>query len=184
MADGSYSSGDFVWGSWIGGTCSTSDYSSTTSGTSPNEAVWSIWADSASGYTFASCTSYPSPETEVQRQARLEQRAKELEAYRLEKIQAQCRATELLRENLDKEQLEQFNQTQWFFVISQSGKRYRIRNRWVGNIDELDLEDQVVAEYCIHPVIRVPVEDSMLIQKLMLESDEPHFMQIANRTVW
>jgi hypothetical protein len=133
---------------------------------------------------YERATYEPPPETEEQREAR-EELTRRLREERLVKEQeredARCKAEKLLRESLDEEQLAQFDETRWFYVISQSGKRYRIRCGWEGNIDELDEDDLIVAEWCIHPRIQVPTEDSMLIQKLMLEADEARFWEIANK---
>lgn len=173
-------SNDVVWQTWTDSTDAT---------TSGSNTVWAAWTSAGSDIPHVTeYRSYEPPlETEEQKQAREEreqQRREELERLRLEKEAAQKKAEELLRETLEKEQLEQFNKTKWFFVISQSGVRYRIRHGWIGNIDELNELDQVVAEYCIHPVLRVPVEDSMLVQKLMLEDDEQRLLQIANKTTF
>jgi alkanesulfonate monooxygenase SsuD/methylene tetrahydromethanopterin reductase-like flavin-dependent oxidoreductase (luciferase family) len=124
------------------------------------------------------------PETEEQKRARLESEREEAQRQLQrdkEREEAQRKAKELLRGILDKKQLEQFNKTKWFFVVGESGKRYRIRHGWVGNVDEINQDDMVVATYCIHPQIRVPIEDSMAIQKLMLEANESMFKQVANR---
>lgn len=164
-----------VWNSWV---CDTG-----TSATS-NE-VWTIWTTGDSTTYGASNVYQPPPETEEQRLARLErerQRREEAEAAKRERDEAKRKAEELLRESLDREQREQFDATKWFYVISQSGKRYRIRNGWAGNVDELNEDDLIIAEYCIHPQEwGVPTEDNMLIQKLMLEADEERFLEIANR---
>lgn len=175
--DGTYgSSSDATWQGWTS--------TSTTDG-SANNVIWAGWTSANSGITYVDVAPEPTPETDEQRQARLdlaEQHRIRMETERLAKEEARRKAEELLRETLDAEQLEQFDRTKWFFVIGQSGKRYRIRHGWSGNIDELNELDQVVAEYCIHPQRDVPVEDSMLIQKLMLEADEQRLLQIANRT--
>lgn len=176
---------DIIWHDW----CDSTSASSATS-----DVIWAGWTSADSGSII-----YSSPktlqnldqyrETEEQQQARLEherqaqlEREQRRETARLEREEAQRKAQELLRESLDKEQQEQLEKTKWFFVIGQSGKRYRIRDGWSGNVDELNEEDRIVATYCIHPQRHVPVEDSMLIQKLMLEADEPCFLQIANKT--
>jgi hypothetical protein len=111
----------------------------------------------------------------------LRQHQEAAERREREEAEARRKAEELLRENLDDEQRRQFDETQWFFVIGQSGKRYRIRRGWAGNIDELNEGDVIVATYCIHPMIDVPTEDSMLAQKFMLECEEERLLQIANK---
>lgn len=182
------SGGNAVWHVWAG------DYTSGAT-TNSSDVIWASWTsdDGTSGsitYALSQAASLrryePPQETEEQRQARLareQQLENNREIARLQKEEARLKAEELLRESLDEEQREQFNRTKWFFVISQSGKRYRIRHGWAGNIDELNEKDEIVAGYCIHPATQVPIEDSMLIQKLMLEADEQHLLQIANKTI-
>jgi hypothetical protein len=171
-----------VWHTW----CDATTDGSSTNG-APSGTVWGNWVTDSNS-TSGSITysgNQPIRETEEQRQARLEREARlkaEREAALREREAARRKAEELLRESLDEQQREQFDETKWFFVISQSGKRYRVRRGWAGNIDELNEADEIVASYCIHPRERVPVEDSMLIQKLMLEADESRFLEIANRT--
>ncbi len=176
-----------VWRIWVD-----SATTSGTNGSATNDLVWQGWITAGTTsshitYHHAGCNPCPAPppETEEQLEARLErQRQAELNRQRREEEQkaARQKAEELLRESLDEEQRNQFDKTKWFFVISQSGECYRIRPGLVGNIDELNKDNKIVAKYCIHPRISVPVEDSMLTQKLMLEADEARFLQIANKT--
>ena len=167
-----------IWATWV----------DSTSTSATTETIWVQWSSGTSGngsVTYADDSYSAPPETEEQQQARLErqrQRQEELEVARLQREAAARKAKELLREILDAKQREQFDKTEWFFVIGQSGKRYRVRHGWAGNIDEVTEDDMVVASYCIHPQSRVPIEDSMLVQKLMLETDEDRFVKIANKT--
>lgn len=179
--DSSDTTSDCVWQSWV--------IDSGTSASS-SDSVWQIWTSADStvgGTTYQRSYDYypPEPETEEERQAREErerQRMERLEAARREREEAQRKAQELLKEILDEEQRAQFEETEWFFVISQSGKRYRIRKGWTGNVDELNEEGLIVARYCIHPqMTSIPTEDSLVVQKLMLEADESRFLEIANR---
>ncbi len=188
MAEATVISNGTVWVSWV---------DSATSGTTTSSAgdyVWATWATastssatSGNDWGLSPTPSRPA-ETEEQRQAK-EEREQQQRLARLEKREADGRAREaarqkaeeLLRSSLDEQQLEQFNETKWFVVISQSGKRYRIRRDWIGNVDELNQDDRVIAKYCIHPRATIPVADSMLTQKLMLEADEARFTEIANR---
>lgn len=162
-----------------------------TSAGSSTDVIWQDWTSGTSSSITSNITyatprvSSPPPETEEEKQAREERERQRQERIRvereLEKIATE-KAMNLLLDNLDRQQKEMFEKTKWFFVVGQSGKKYRIRHGWTGNIDELDEKDMVVAEYCIHPESRVPIADSMLIQKLMLEADEERFKQIANKT--
>lgn len=68
-----------------------------------------------------------------------------------------------------------------FYLTSSSGKRYRIdrgRSQNVRLVEETT--GKVVRTYCAHPVEAVPDPDTMLAQKLMLETDEAAFLRIAN----
>jgi hypothetical protein len=45
----------------------------------------------------------------------------------------------------------------------------------------VDENDKPLSRYCIHPRDAVPDEDTMLMQMLMLETNEQEFLRIANR---
>jgi hypothetical protein len=91
-------------------------------------------------------------------------------------------ARELLLSHLDEEQTEEWQRCRRFHVQTANGERtYRIREGITGNI-RLIREGQEVEEYCIHPS-GYPIEDTLLTQKLLLETDEEEFLRIANRTV-
>ncbi len=78
-------------------------------------------------------------------------------------------------------QAKDFRTTREFTVISKDGKRtYRITYGIAGNVILIE-KGKPVARYCIYP-IGIPIEDVMLAQKLMLETDEESFIRIANRT--
>jgi hypothetical protein len=49
------------------------------------------------------------------------------------------------------------------------------------NIDELDKDGTPVAVWCIGPAGRLPIGDSMLAQKIALETDEQAALAVANR---
>ncbi len=177
-----------IWVTWSGDAGTTTG-SETTSGSS-NE-IWVTWTGVSAGdslnFEVYDPRQEPAVETDEEIEARAERQRQhqiDLEAARKAKEVAREKAEVLLKENLDREQREQFDKTRWFYLISQSGKRYRIRHDWIGNIDEIDEKDMVVAGYCIHPQIEVPIEDSMLIQKLMLEGDEQRFLAIANKDTY
>lgn len=187
----SATSANDVWVTWSGDTGAAA--SQTTAGSSD---TWVTWVGASAGTSINGINVQghePHRETDEEREAR-EERARQsdrqakirLEVARKEKTDrevARKKAEALLQESLDLKQREQFDKTRWFYVIGQSGKRYRIRHGWIGNIDEIGEKDMVVAGYCIHPQIQVPIEDSMLIQKLMLEGDEQRFLEIANKTL-
>jgi hypothetical protein len=104
-------------------------------------------------------------------------------AHRSRRLAAGARACHLLREHLNEEQREQFERAGSFVVVAQSGRRYRIRSANTSNVrDETD-----GASYCVQfrsdpQCLRIPLEDLMLAQKLLLECDEPQFLRIANKS--
>lgn len=92
---------------------------------------------------------------------------------------AWVRAEALLRDNLTLEQRRRLDTHKEFFVQSELGRLYRIRMGDVGNVD-LMYDGTVMQRYCIHPK-GVPVYDTMLAQKLMLEACEDEFLRVANK---
>ena len=116
-----------------------------------------------------------------QEEARLQCEQERAENQR-QKEQAVQVAKGLLEECLSEEQLEMFYDLNCFLVISQSGRLYRIKKGRMRNIEELDIQDteKSIARLCAHPAMRVPDYDTMLAQKLMLETDEDEFRRIAN----
>jgi hypothetical protein len=103
-----------------------------------------------------------------------------------EKAAARDRAKILLQGHLDDIQRHDLASNGFFDleVLSQDGSRktYRINRKWSQNIQQIDRSSgRVLKTLCIHPRIQVPVEDSMLTQKLMLESGlEQELLRIAN----
>jgi hypothetical protein len=120
------------------------------------------------------------PEECAARAAR-EQAARE--RWRAERQEAQRRAAILLREHLTHEQIEELMQERHFRVQAPSGIVYRIDVGYARNVRRLDETGRPIETYCIHPAdaLGIPEEDSMLAQKLMLETSEADFLRIANR---
>jgi hypothetical protein len=111
-------------------------------------------------------------------------RAIEAEA---ERARARERATRLLHEHLTAEQLEELSRAGRFHldVLSQDGRRrrYRINRGRSRNVQEIDLGNgRIIKTLCAHPAAAVPDEDTMLAQKLMLETAEAEFLRIANHS--
>lgn len=116
---------------------------------------------------------------EAEYEDRLEREAR---ASREERIAVIDRAALLLKENLTREQLKEFEKDMRFTVRSQDGQRlYRINRGRVQNIEEVDDRGNRMSILCAHPVDEVPDFDTMLAQKLMLEHDEQAFLRLANR---
>jgi hypothetical protein len=94
--------------------------------------------------------------------------------------EAQQNARTLLLSCLTPAQQEEYRASQSFTVKVQSGNRYRIESRKNYNVVGLSRNGRHQAEYCAGPVEDVPIEDQMLAQKLLLETDEAGFLAVAN----
>lgn len=96
-------------------------------------------------------------------------------------IRARRRGLTLLRENLNAEQLREYDQHQSFRVQGgETGRWYRIRQGWSMNIDELDTSGDVLTTWCFYPGGSPCTPDVMLAQKVALETFEGDALAIAN----
>lgn len=107
---------------------------------------------------------------------------------------AEKRAAETLRWTLNDEQRATLDKKGHFFIVGSGGTRYRISTGGYSyNIAWIDETDgSTLARFCAHPSLaavdlagergRTPIEDSVLSQKLMIETDELEFLRIANVT--
>lgn len=106
-----------------------------------------------------------------EQEARVRQKAKE-------------RAALLLQENLsEKQRLELAAKGYFTLVVASNGEKryYQVHQGRNGNVHQVDAHGNKIGQYCAHPRISCPDEDTMLAQKLMLESQEQEFLRIANR---
>jgi len=186
------------WPLWTSGTTS-----SITCGTTTNiSRIWTIWNDCTMtsrellghGYHMERVREVVSSRqirepTAEELQARLRQEQEyrvRAEASLLEQKKAREKAEALLREFLSAEQIEALEKRNAFQLesISKDGsrKRYEIQRGRQGNVFLLDQKGERVEKYCIHPFEYVPDADTMLTQKLLLESNEELFLKTANRT--
>jgi hypothetical protein len=96
---------------------------------------------------------------------------------------ASDRARELLLSKLSPEQRESFTKNKWFIVEGGLTKtKYRIRSStYAGNIDVLDVANNVAYRLCVHCSSTIPLEDHLLAQKIMLELAEDDIVRLANR---
>ncbi len=66
---------------------------------------------------------------------------------------------------------------------------YRIDYGYQGNVKLVGPDGQPIRSYCIHSRVndedgrRLPNEDHMIAQKLLLEANESEFLRIANETI-
>ncbi len=151
---------------------------------------WNVWTTiiPATPITPSQNGTYQYPvieETDEQkakaRQQAAEYRERETQRVR-EQEQVKIRATELLRDHLTRHQKRQLDQNGHFTVLGSEGRRYRIERNTHGNVYCLRRKGnrwEPTENLCIQPG-GVPAEDSHLAQKLMIETDEKAFRQIAN----
>lgn len=112
--------------------------------------------------------------------------AARLAASQKKKARAVRKAKKLLTEHLSDEQLAMLAEKDYFELESSSGRRYRIYRGIQRNITELDALGREVNRLCAHSKdMSMPAEDHILVQKLMLETDESGFRKIANHSpIW
>lgn len=92
-----------------------------------------------------------------------------------------ARAKQLMFELLDSRQKFDYLKHQHFDVILDPSTVYRIKKGSAGNVYLLDKDGKKKHKYCIHAKDALPCYDNMVAQKLMLETDEEKFLEIANR---
>lgn len=120
-------------------------------------------------------------------QARLEQRRQTA----VVRAAADKVARTTLERMLNEDQLKMLKECNCFEVIGNLGTRYRIEaNAYSGNVYWIDETGFRAGNFCAHPDTagrsldgkrgRLPVSDSVIGQKLMLETDEAHFLSLAN----
>lgn len=118
----------------------------------------------------------------IQRQDRLKANARKTRFHEA----ANARARRLLMTMLDdaqKDELEKDNRFHLTVHDPDGAMRvYRIDYGYMGNVKLIDTSGRPVKSYCIHADSRLPKEDQMLAQKLLLEANEKEFLRIANMT--
>lgn len=172
-----------IWGSWADNTTNT-----TYATTSDTISVWFTWAGNE--FTLPFNAKYRQPELTAeqieerrvqQERARVENELR-LQEARERTAKAEERASLLLMMLLNLAQYADWRDRQGFIVIAASGRRYQIKKGYAGNVYELDKDDRRIASYCGHiSSSDGPAIDNMIAQKLMIESDEQRFLQIANQ---
>lgn len=192
-------SNDIVWSNWsenyyVGTLTATTATSvqpanlSTTSGT-----TWTAW----NTIYVANTNNITRLNVDVPRAAPLtpeEQRARAEERQRWDRVRAEeakvraeadQRAEKILHEALTNKQRAELRDRGFFTMetIRPSGERrtYRIKRGRSGNVEQIDpTSGRVLKRLCAHPIMHVPDPDTMLAQKLMLETMEDEFLRIAN----
>jgi hypothetical protein len=145
--------------------------------TAVSNQIWAEWNGSYVVYPGSDSFQLATPE-EIQRAVDL---ATERAAHA--KL-AKGRARKLLVDFLEDGQRASFEKDRYFIVHSRDGlRRYKVTHKRSGNVKLIDSNGKDLASFCIHPQIECPDEDTMLAQKLMLETDEKEFLRIANHTI-
>ncbi len=168
-----------IWSDW------NTAYTVTTSAITTNK-IWVHWI-SADNTTSAPILRTMDPAEAARREAEYQQRLdREIRARREAKVladEADKKALALLLAHLTDEQAKQYQTKQYFELITRDGKRrYRLQHKWAGNVRLVNDKGVEISQFCIHPGVEIPIADSLLAQKLMLEHDEEQFLKIANHT--
>jgi hypothetical protein len=170
-----------VWYTWTTGTASatavsTAPWGWTTTSYTTNGA-WTAWVETAE-------------QAEARKVREAEYRANQAERDRLyreqaalqaeERAKADATAEKLLLEWLAEEEVARYRRAGYFFVISESGKKYKIKKGSHGNVYLIDPEtEKEKVSYCVQPG-GVPIGDVNLAQALFLKHNEAEFLQKAN----
>jgi hypothetical protein len=187
--------GDDIWNRWAITTGSGS-----TTITATNSCVFQLW--NAQGQTSATNditwgnmatgtargrlhVRYSAPrvteEELAARAQRAEEQARIARLAQAQRAQADDRAMRLLRTMLNDEQNQDLEKDGHFFVPAPSGRLYRISKGRSGNVKVVDPVTRVWKEsLCIHQRMNVPYGDTMLMQKLLIETHEEEFRATAN----
>lgn len=93
---------------------------------------------------------------------------------------ASKRGRKLLMSLLTEIQLRDYGRTRTFVVAADDGRLFRLRYR--KTVEELGFDGKADASHCIHMPSEYCPEDTLIAQKLLLETDVAEFERIANRT--
>jgi hypothetical protein len=94
---------------------------------------------------------------------------------------ARKRARKLLHASLDPWQRKELKRKGHFHVVGSKGNEYRIASAFPVNVRLAGEAKRSRIFFCLYAEDpQVPVEDVMLAQKLLLESDEGAFLHAAN----
>ena len=77
-------------------------------------------------------------------------------------------------------ELRYLDETGDTLVSVKSGNKYKINKGRTRNIQRVDEQGKVLEHLCVHPAMYVPDFDTMLTQKLWLETAEEKIRKVAN----
>ncbi len=134
-------------------------------------ALQTITGGTGTGVRFASRELTPE---EAEEHGRLDREGE----YRRDR--AGWRAEELLLRNLTRRQREDYQEHGRFTVKTRRGHRYLVGSARSQNVVRVNRRGKPMRVYCV-TVHGVPLADSLLGQKLMLDHDEGHFLRVARQ---
>lgn len=173
-----------VWNTWNAGNQVLTITDVTSTGyQSITPQVWEIWNEAqvlTAEQRLAQQAAMAAQNAEYERQRESHNRAYAMAAE--EREVAHKKALQLFLSVLKPEELETYKKEECIYVRGSRGRRYRIRcNRsQSGNVDWIDDKGVKLASLCCHPGEVVPNPDAWMVQKLTLEHDEDHFVNLAN----
>lgn len=166
-----------VWQGWNQNYTASTGSITTTNITYITDNVWTNWNDlyTSSGSASNQYVYYPNAEDE--RRLREQYRRENEERQ----VRAASRALRILKSVLSPEQARQYDEHQFFEVLAKNGTvRYILARGRSANVYRLDAEGKPVKRFCVHPGIACPDEDTLLAQKLLLETNPAEFERLAN----
>ena len=172
---------------------------SSSTATSWTNNTWANWSGSTAATTGSYMVTAPTPErlTPEQRAEQELRVARHEAARKVEQRRRELaseRAEQLLKTILTEDQWVSWERDKNFELITQSGRRYRIR-RGVSHNVQLVEDDFETESLCAHPAIsvwsedggllgKIPAEDVVVAQVLALRTDEEGFRRVANISQW
>lgn len=104
-------------------------------------------------------------------------------ASAIEYEMAEKRALELLMSVLDSRQQRQYLENGSILVVTPKGRHVQLKKGWGGNaVEKCARTGKPLKRFCIHPRESMPENDNVLLQKLLLETDEDKFFETAYTT--
>lgn len=169
---GSLVSSDPVWSSWI-------EYR--------KETLVYNWVNSS--ITLPNLTRWPSPSIErgeraikyINTQPKSEWEYCSYPAKEVYKQQVEARAFHILMDNLSPGQRTTYIEKGYVPLRSKSGRFFKIYKGRSMNIVEVGEDGNPIQRLCVHPIMGVPNEDTMLSQILMIRFNESLFTRMANK---
>lgn len=180
-----------TWQTWL-------DYGQTTTAASTQiQYIWTTWNTTGTGtglYTVPAQQHGLSPATPEEIEEHRRRTVAQAEVFARQAAErtalqeaTAARASGLLLEVLDDEQAAAWKRHEHFDVRVRDGKRgfrtFRLHHRLAGGVVELDDKGKPRVRYCIHLTRGEPTIDTLIAQKLMLETDLPGFERVANRSI-